>query len=133
MRRSEEKQMGFPKALRLRKRREYRRVYDEGDRAYGRFFAVFFKESADPIVVAAGRPRLGVTVTRKVGNACVRNRLRRLVREVFRRHRHPIPANRDIVVNPRPGAVGQTTEVLQRDLEAVFHKIRMAMRKGAPS
>jgi len=41
--------------------------------------------------------RLGITVTRKVGNAVVRNRIKRLVREIFRQHRQRLPSGLDIV------------------------------------
>lgn len=50
-----------------------------------------------------GRPngllhsRLGVTTTRKLGNAVVRNRARRLVREAYRTHRQELPSGLDLV------------------------------------
>jgi ribonuclease P protein component len=53
-----------------------------------------------------GRPtRLGITVSRKVGKAHVRNRVKRLVREAFRRHRGEMPRGLDLVLvarNDRP-------------------------------
>ena len=48
--------------------------------------------------------RLGVTASRKTGNSPARNRIRRLVREFFRRHRAELEPPRDIVVIARPGA-----------------------------
>ena len=50
----------------------------------------------------AGRPRLGITVTRRVGGAVQRNRAKRLIREIFRRHKSEL-MNVDIVVNGRSG------------------------------
>jgi ribonuclease P protein component len=50
------------------------------------------------------RPRLGVTVSRRVGKAVVRNRVKRAVREWFRRSREWLGGRLDVVVIARPGA-----------------------------
>jgi ribonuclease P protein component len=76
-----------------------------------------------------GRPRLGITATRKVGGAVVRNRLRRRCREVYRRYRRraELPAV-DIVVNFRPRAASasfiETRRQLERQLESVVAQER---------
>jgi len=82
----------FPKALRLRRRREFVRVQNNGEKHHVRHFLVFVL--AAPAGASDGNeavrlppPRLGVTVTRKVGTAVIRNRIRRWVREAFRRER----------------------------------------------
>lgn len=74
-----------------------------------------------------GHPRLGITATRKVGNAVVRNRLRRRCREVYRRwaRRAELPAL-DIVVNFRPRAAStdfrETRRQLERQLESLLSR-----------
>jgi ribonuclease P protein component len=50
-------------------------------------------------------PRLGLSVSRKVGNAVVRNRWKRCIREAFRLSRPQLPVGVDLVVVPRPDAV----------------------------
>ena len=76
-----------------------------------------------------GRPRLGITATRKIGNAVVRNRLRRRCREVYRRYRRraELPAL-DIVVNFRARAVGasfiETRRQLEHQLETLIERRR---------
>ncbi len=61
-------------------------------------------------------PRLGMAVSRKVSKkAVVRNRLKRRIREVFRHHRHRLPAM-DIVVVARPGATELDYRTLERRL-----------------
>ena len=64
---------------RLRKRPDFRRIYDLGARISGRSFTLF----ALPNHLEHGR--LGVAATRKFGSAVARNRAKRLVREIFRR------------------------------------------------
>lgn len=70
----------FPPERRLRKRREFLRLQGRGKRVHGRRFIFHFLPSGAP------RSRLGVTVSRKVGNAVVRNRIKRWVREAWRQN-----------------------------------------------
>ncbi len=57
-------------------------------------------------------PRLGLSVSRKVGKAVVRNRWKRLLREAFRLSRQQLPVGIDLVVIPRRGAEPGLTELL---------------------
>ncbi len=87
----------FGKDRRLLRRAEYLETYATGRRYVGRWLVLFAREGA------CARARLGVTVTRKSGSAVVRNRLRRRLRELFRRTAE-LPSAVDLVVNVRPGA-----------------------------
>ncbi len=87
-----EKRHTFPKSLHLRSPAEFAAVYDAKAR-----------ESRGPLLVYAkpndlGRPRIGLSTSRKVGNAVRRNRIRRLLREAFRLMRHDFPQGYDLVV-----------------------------------
>jgi ribonuclease P protein component len=74
-------------------------------RAYQRRCSV-----ADDLIVVYGspngltHPRLGISASRRVGGAVVRNRWKRLVREAFRLSRWQLPAGLDLIVIPRPNA-----------------------------
>jgi ribonuclease P protein component len=82
----------LPKSRHLRRPGEFAAVYDARVR-----------ESRGPLMVYAkpndlGHPRLGMSVSRKVGNAVRRNRIRRLLREAFRHMQHDFPRGYDLVV-----------------------------------
>jgi len=88
----------FRPCHRLRSAADFERVYRGGKRAGDGLFGV----SALPNEL--GFARLGMSVsTRSVGNSVRRNRLRRIIREVFRERRQGLPAV-DLVVTSRPGA-----------------------------
>lgn len=111
----------FPSALRLRKRAEFRAVYDRGLRVVGEHLVMFVLEQS------LGHPRLGVTATRKTGGAVRRNRARRLVREVFRRHRHEL-GSWDVVVNVKSSAAACHCEKVEQDF---LRLVRKASRRAA--
>ena len=89
---------GFKRACRIRHQTDFDRVYQT------RCFA------ADEVLVihaarnALTHSRLGLSVSKKVGGAIVRNRWKRLIREAFRASRAEFPDNLDLVVRPRRGA-----------------------------
>jgi ribonuclease P protein component len=71
-------------------------------------------------MITCGNPnegkRLGITVTKKVGNAVVRNRLKRLIREFFRRNKDLFPAGHDVVVMAKKNIPPLTYLEAQREL-----------------
>lgn len=86
----------FPKALRLRSRADFSAVYERRAR-----------ESRGPLTVYAlpntlGHARMGLSVSRKVGTAPRRNRIKRLLRESFRLMQHDLPGNYDLLIVVRP-------------------------------
>ena len=101
---------GLPAALRLRRRLDFLRVQGQGTKHHVRHFLVFVVRNPTPSELPCAR--LGVTVTRKVGIAVVRNRIRRWVREAFRRERRRFAPGIDMVwVAKRSAATGCYAEV----------------------
>ena len=98
----------FPATARLKKRREYLEVYDRGIRVAGGHIVLFVLQTGKDAA------RLGITATRRVGVAVRRNRARRVMREVFRHHRHQLPAW-DLVVNVRRSAASRSYQSLEQD------------------
>jgi ribonuclease P protein component len=88
----------YPKAARLRRRAEFVTLQRSGQRWHSRSFVVIWRPSP------TGCTRLGVTVSRRVGKAVVRNRVKRLVREVFRIDGRDLSPAQDILVIARAGA-----------------------------
>src|SRR5262245_24025787 len=91
---------GFSRDDRLRQRREFEECYASGVRVSGRYVQLFLHRSA-----GAPNARLGISVPRRVGGSVERNRVRRRVREIFRRSKSLLPPEPlSLVVNARPSA-----------------------------
>jgi ribonuclease P protein component len=86
----------FPQSRRMKTPAEF-------DRCYKRK-----RSASDPVLIVYAcennldHPRLGCSVSKKVGNAIVRNRYKRLFREAFRLTQHELPTGVDLIVIPRP-------------------------------
>ena len=104
---------------RIRKRSEYKVIYDKGKRIPSGSFVLFVMRNA------LGRPRLGITATRRIGGAVQRNRAKRLVREIFRRHRLELDSV-DIVVNARASLPGAEYRRLETEIMSRLRPYRRA-------
>lgn len=81
----------------LRNSRQFRQVYEQGQRVQTSLFSAFILKTTD------GEQRIGLTVTRKIGNAVVRNRCKRRLREALRKYfdESANTASFDLVINAR--------------------------------
>lgn len=71
---------------------------------------------------ATGGTRIGVTASSKIGGAVARNRVKRLVREAFRRHKLLFPTGLDIVFIAKKGAVDADYQQVVREIETLCRK-----------
>ncbi len=95
--------------MRLTDSPEFERVYRQGTAYRGKLFSVHAFPNEH------GTPRLGLSVSRKVGNAVTRNAVRRRLREVFHSCISGMSEDLDIVVSAKPAAAGATFEELREE------------------
>ena len=98
-----------PRRRRLSRSAEFERVYRQGRSKGNRFLVLYaFPRSEDDAEAPASAeeegPRLGLSVSRKVGGAVDRNRVKRVLREAFWQEAERLPSGSDYVVVARPDA-----------------------------
>ncbi len=120
----QEREERFSKRIRLRKRNEYLLVQSSGTRIHSKGFLglLVFKGEGDT--------RLGITTSKRIGNAVQRNRLRRLVREAFRRGWMKVPGGIDLVVIAKKQAAAMANSALFGDLAGLGRKIGDVGNRG---
>lgn len=113
----------FNKSCRLRKSREYDFVFQGRKKDFGRYFGLYWRRRIEyPSDIRAGA-RLGIVVSKKVGNAVRRNRMKRMIKETFRINRQSIQPFLDTVVVVRAGAGDKDIHLLKDDLLRLFQLI----------
>jgi ribonuclease P protein component len=94
------------------------------------------RSASDELIIVYGcenglaHPRLGLSVSRKVGGAVKRNRWKRLLREAFRLNRGDLPAGVDLVIVPRAGAT-PTLAALGESLPKLAARIAAKLQRTA--
>ena len=84
---------------RLSRSRDFDEVYRRGRSVSTRFLTLYWFDREETV----GEPRLGLAVPREVGNAVVRNRIKRQLRELFTQRIDRVPATSDYVLKVRNG------------------------------
>ncbi len=108
----------FSKEARIRKRSEFVRLSKQGQRVYSKYFvAQYYQGTGD-------QNRLGVTVTKKVGGAVTRNRIKRYIREFFRQQQYIIEGAWDINIIAKKEAANITSEQAFSSLQSMFDRLR---------
>jgi ribonuclease P protein component len=118
----------FPRSMRLLRHADFERVYKQGKRHFSASLTAFYLsrregKAAEAVTgnakIAPRGLRVGFTVSRALGGAVVRNRMKRRLREAVRLASPPVEVNADVVINPKKS-------LLAADFEDVLNEVRRA-------
>ena len=112
----------FPKSDRLLRPGDFTRVLKSGHCVADGVLVMFAVQQEQP-----GNTRLGVTVSRRTGNAVTRNRWKRWIRESFRTQGADIPAGLDLVIRPKKDAVAEW-DAIRRSVPARARRAATRLR-----
>jgi len=107
----------FPRLVRIVRSSDYQALYKKGCKIHSSHFVLFSRGND------LGHCRLGITASRKVGGAVVRNRVKRLFREIFRRSFNQIPGRFDMVINAKSGCGSARYDALQAEFLTAVKKM----------
>ena len=99
---------------RLRQRKDFDLAFRYGSRRHTKNFTIILRPNGLQF------SRLGVTVSKKVGNAVKRNRVKRYLREYFRLHKHKLPPSHDVVIIAKRDAATLAYQDVREELAAVL-------------
>jgi len=114
----------LPKSERLLRRSEFLRVQNHGRKLHTDAFLVF------ALPTGQARARIGVTVSKKVGNAVQRNRVKRLLREVYRRNKSAMPERLDVVFVAKQKAAGLPYAAVEEQFRTACRQLVQRGRGG---
>jgi ribonuclease P protein component len=112
------KLLSFPKKDRILKRYEFLAFYSSGKAIHSQGFILVYKRGQ------LGNPRIGITVSRKVGHAVIRNLVKRRIREFFRFHHRALPEYWEFHVIARKPAASLPFQQTNAMLEGLFQKFK---------
>ncbi len=107
----------FLKSERILKRRDFFDLSRKGKRVTNRYFTVIYSPGSTE------KCRLGLTITKKIGNSVQRNKLKRYAREFFRQNKSRFKNNWDINVIAKNEAVNLASSYYYLNLVKLFKKI----------
>ncbi|TDA70667.1 MAG: ribonuclease P protein component [Clostridia bacterium] len=104
----------LPAAWRLKKNSDFAQVYRAKQKLFGRRISMYYLQNG------LEHPRFGFSVSRRLGKAVQRNRLKRLMREGCRLYPPKMPVGCDVILVARPGAAGLTYRQVVQDLQRLW-------------
>jgi len=119
--------------LRLRKHADYQRAYAAGRKRQSSSMSWFLAPQTPAYAGApepAG-PRVGLTVGKVLGKAHERNRIKRRMREVLRRHVELLPLRSDLILHPRRGILTMEFRKLEAEVVRILEQARAEAARSA--
>ncbi len=113
----------FPKTARILKKKGFKALFERGSRFRGEFCTI------DYLSTAQEEKKLGITASTKTGPAILRNRFKRLSREVFRTHKTLLPKGYLLGIRPK----GNIQDLTFSSLSTDFHRLAHLLTKKSPS
>ena len=107
---------GLPREFRLRKRKDYLRVQGKSERSRSAHFILLAAKQPGTVQKKA---RLGITASKKIGNAVARNKVKRGIREFFRIRREEV-LSKDYVIIARRGSALLRSGEMNKELDGLF-------------
>jgi ribonuclease P protein component len=120
----------LPADQRLRDSRAFRRTVRTGRRAGGPALVVHLR-SIEPAGLPPSAPRVGFVVNKAVGNAVVRNRVRRRLQHLVKANLAELPASSELVVRALPPAAALSSVELGAELARCLERVRRGTPAGA--
>lgn len=116
------KKYSFSKTERLTKNKEFRRIFREGKSFSNQYLTIYIYQRPP---TEGNQIRLGLVVSRKLGKAVKRNKLKRRLREFFRLHKHLLKPSLDIIFLPRNQAVNCNFQELKKSVLSIFKRAKL--------
>ena len=113
----------FPKRNRLKTEEDFQRVYEEGKKQVNNYFVIYGREND------RGIPRIGLVTSRSLGKAVERNRVKRMLREAFRKNKSLFDFY-DIVVIPREKVTSLNNKNIEREFLNTIQRMTSSNQEG---
>jgi len=120
---------------RLRKHADYQRVYKATRKQFSPSMTWFLapreqNQETIPSTAPAATPRVGITAGKVLGKAHERNRIKRRLREIIRKHLHELPGHADLILHPRRSVLEMEFVKLEAEVLRIFRQAKAQAVKG---
>jgi ribonuclease P protein component len=114
----------LPRAHRLRSSADFTKVYRHGVSVVGPHLVVYARGGT------GGESRLGLSVSKKVGGAVVRNLIRRRLTAAYAETRNGLPDGYDVIIVARPRVAGKSFQIMEEELRDLLGKATAGREQG---